>query len=182
MDSGQLTVLLLLYTYTEIRAVWQYNYELGVYTSGMHYSGSFASCGPWPFDLLFSNDSRRTQKELKGRRNYKKKKKQLLLLAKSFVCVSFLVGRSFAVWYVHKWSISLRPRSHPKNGRATTHTHTHIERKSITKSIYRSSFTQQTNGVYLWMYRWTLSHSIFPFFVLCFWTVELLEGWWRVIT
>jgi hypothetical protein len=65
----------------------------------MHYSGSFASCGPWPFDLLFSNDSRRTQKELKGRRNYKKKKKkkQLLLLAKSFVCVSFLVGRVFSV-------------------------------------------------------------------------------------
>lgn len=26
--------VLLLYTYTEIRAVWQYNYELGVYTSG----------------------------------------------------------------------------------------------------------------------------------------------------
>lgn len=176
MDSGQLTVLLLLYTYTEIRAVWQYNYELGVYTSGMHYSGSFASCGPWPFDLLFSNDSRRTQKELKGRRNYKKKK-QLLLLAKSFVCVSFLVGRSFAVWYVHKWSISLRPRSHPKNGRATTHTHTHIERKSITKSIYRSSFTQQTNGVYLWMYRWTLSLSLTRFFLFSFCVFGPLNFW-----
>jgi hypothetical protein len=50
------------------------------------------------------------------------------------------------------------------------HTHTHIERKSITKSIYRSSFTQQTNGVYLWMYRWTLSlsHSIFSFFRFVF--------------